>query len=321
MLRRSKEFPMRHPPFQKGSPKSLHSTGRASAFKGLAGVTVLSICLTGAMLTPTVGQGGAPASQGEVAVKLHQKVARSTAWIVSPRGSTGTGWLVDAGNRYLVTARHVVQEGRGIAKTVDVLFAQFNEAGEVITDKGHYEKHKEQLAIKGKVVYESVERDMAVLQLARLPEGVLALPLAARNPLPGQEVHVIGNSSTSFGGLFGYNAGRVRNVFRWVLRSGAIKADVVAHYCPTNQGDSGGPVVNQRGEVVAFISQGTTGGMTPSRVIGTVQALQQGQRLADSPFDVQQVLDHSIAVSEIRTGLDSLAPGSLGTAEPTSVRR
>jgi S1-C subfamily serine protease len=258
---------------------------------------------------PSVGRGITPADdKKEPAVELHQKVARSTAWVKTAQGH-GTGWLVDAGKRYLVTARHVVEKaGRGgdVFETADVLFAAFDAAGDVITDRAYYEKNKGQLTVKGAVVYVDTRRDMAVLKLDRVPAGVPVLPLAARNPRPGQEVHVIGNSSVTHGGLFGYNSGRVRNVFRWDPAGDPIVADVVAHQSPTNHGDSGGPVVNNRGEVVAFISLGTTGGLSSSGAARVFRALQEGKTVEDSVFANEQVLDHSIAVSEIRRGLDAL---------------
>jgi S1-C subfamily serine protease len=272
------------------------TSGRAGATRRairsiVPGVLVASLALgAGAVITGTgrgqVGPGAGAAS--EPAVELHRKVARSTAWVISSRGF-GTGWLVDAGQGYLVTARHVVADGTNVEKQVQVLFAQFDGDGQVITDRSYYDKNKERLSIRATVVYESLRRDMAVLKLERVPAGVPALPLAARAPRPGQAVHLVGNSSVRHGGLFGYCRGAVRNVFRFDPPGNPILAEVVAHHVPTNQGDSGGAVVNNQGEVVAFISQGTTGGMPTG-----------------GWTDNQQVLDHSICVTEIRLGLQAL---------------
>jgi hypothetical protein len=58
----------------------------------------------------------------------------------------------------------------------------------------------------------------------------------------------------------------------------------VAHHAPTNRGDSGGPVVNNDGELVGIVSQGTTGGA----------------------HDREQVTDHSVHVQEIRRALEGM---------------
>jgi hypothetical protein len=83
--------------------------------------------------------------------------------------------------------------------------------------------------------------------------------------------------------------GKVRNVFPWRAKQGAISARVVSHHSPTNKGDSGGPVLNNKGEVVAFISQGTIGEPQPP----------------GSDFHMVQVTDLSIAVEEIVLGLEA----------------
>lgn len=94
-------------------------------------------------------------------------------------------------------------------------------------------------------------------------------------------MHVIGNSTGGRGGLFGYNRGFVRNAFLHG-QQGSFCFFSLCHQSPTNHGDSGGPVANDDGELVATISHGTTGG--------------GGER--------EQVVDYSVHVKEIRAFLD-----------------
>jgi S1-C subfamily serine protease len=223
--------------------------------------------------------------------ELYLKVAPSTAVILHPDGGYGTGFLVDGPNRLLVTARHVVAIPGGVLDHVQVVFAQMKD-GAVVTDTDYYRDNEQQLEIRGKVIYENVRRDMAVIQLDKAPVGVKPLDLADRAVRTAQEVHVIGNSTRRHGGMFSYCYGKVRNTFRWDPPGDPIVAQVVSHSTPTNQGDSGGPVVNGKGEVVAFISQGTIGLPVP-----------QGHA-----FHATQVTDHSICVTEIRKGLDEMKP-------------
>lgn len=220
--------------------------------------------------------------------QLYRKVVPSTAY-VSKTGSPketgyGTGFLIDAKERLLITARHVVENKDGLADACAVVFAQVKD-DEVLTDSEYYRTNWNSLAIRGKIVYDSVRRDMAVVQLEKLPPGIKPLTLADKKARPGQTIHVIGNSTTVLGGMFNYCQGNVRNTFRY-LRTGA---NVLATHAPTNRGDSGGPVVNDLGEVVGFCSLST--GAAP---------VKSDQIAGD------QLVDLSICVSEIRAGLDEM---------------
>ena len=221
--------------------------------------------------------------------ELYQKAAPSCALITRP-GAAGTGWLVDAEHRLMITAGHVVAKEGGFYETVEVVFAQVKD-GAVINDREHYDRNRATLVIKARVVVHDRRRDLAILELETVPAGVQALKLADKSPRPGADVHVIGNSTVNLGALFAYCQGKVRNVFRWDPPTNPIVARVVSHHAPTNHGDSGGPVLNNHGEVVAFISLGTDGVPPPK----------------GEDFHAVQVTDHSIAVEEIRAALSDLA--------------
>src|SRR5205823_4888879 len=140
----------------------------------------------------------------------------------------------------LVTARHVVADGKGgVFNEVDVTFAQIDETGAIINDAARYLQNK--AAVKGKVVYDSARRDMALIQLPNIPNGLKPLVLSKAPARPGQMVHVVGNSTVNEGSLFAYCYGKVRNTFVYDPPGNPIKARVVAHHAPTNHGDSGGP--------------------------------------------------------------------------------
>jgi hypothetical protein len=235
-----------------------------------------------------VGLGLIQAAQVRASEELYRKVAPATAYISTSDGpltaGSGTGFLIDAQERLLITARHVVETKNGVADAVVVVFAQTKD-GEVVTEADYYRANWKQLAVRGKVVYDSVRRDMAVIQVEKLPEGIKPLELAPQKARPGQTIHVVGNSSVVLGGMFNYCRGQVRNTFRYNLTG----ANVLATHAPTNRGDSGGPVVNNLGEVVGFCSLSTG-----------------GARSKKDALDGDQLVDLSICVSEIRTGLQEL---------------
>src|ERR1043166_1259453 len=95
--------------------------------------------------------------------ELYRKVAQATVYVSrndGPQGNgLGTGFLIDANERLVVTARHVVETKNGLADVVLVVFAQSKD-GEVITESEYYRNNWNTLAIRGKIVYESVRRDM-----------------------------------------------------------------------------------------------------------------------------------------------------------------
>jgi hypothetical protein len=242
------------------------------------GVEVLAVALSFALAGP--GQGNED---------LYRKLAPSTAVIYKtgpfPNGF-GSGFLVDAKERLLVTARHVLEKpGGGIVDSATVIFAQTKD-GEIITDVGHYRKKAQTLSIRGKVVYDSVRRDMAVLQLDTVPSGVKPLVLAAKPARPAQTIHVIGNSTETLGGVFNYCQGYVRNVFHWDM----LGARVLATQAPVNKGDSGGPMLNGQGEVVGL-----------AFMTGSMQEKYKLSALYD-----MQVTALGVCVSEIREGLKEL---------------
>lgn len=238
---------------------------------------------------------------------VYKKVAPATAYIYKSEGpqaaGTGSGFLIDAKERLLITARHVVETKNGLADTVAIVFAQVKD-GEVITEADYYRNNWATLAIRGKVVYDSVRRDMAVIQLEKVPPGVAPLTLAQTKARPAQTIHVIGNSSVVLGGMFNYCQGHVRNTFKYVQTG----ANVLATQAPTNRGDSGGPVVNDFGEVVGFCSL-STGGQRNNKT---------------DPLDGDQLVDLSICVSEIRAGLAEMRGQAVASnpsnADPSKTR-
>src|SRR5262245_9378777 len=151
-----------------------------------AGVAVLALALAAA--APTRANP-----------ELYRKATPSTALILRADGGWGTGFLVDAKERLVVTALHVVQTSTGVLDQVEVIFAQ-SRNGKPIREAAYYHQNHQKLALKGKVVYHSARRDMAIIQLDQLPGGLTPLPLAAEPAEPGEQVHVIGNSTRRHGG-------------------------------------------------------------------------------------------------------------------------
>jgi hypothetical protein len=116
----------------------------------------------------------------------------------------------------------------------------------------HYLENVRKLGIRGRVIAIDRKRDLALLELNRLPEGAAAIEMATESVTPGATVHSIGNPGAS-GALWVYSDGKVRAVYKKRFRTGAGEHDfeVVETDSLINSGDSGGPVVNADGQLVA----------------------------------------------------------------------
>ena len=184
-------------------------------------------------------------------VEVYNETLKSTAWVLAKSdGSTssGTGVLVDAERKLLVTNFHVV----GNARAAVIFFPELK-SGKPVVERSSYLKNVKKLGVRGRVLGVDRKRDLALIELDRLPEGVQAIKMADSSAGPGEEVQSIGNSGSTEA-LWVFTSGDVRSVYQKQFRTGAGEHDflVCETQSPINPGDSGGPVVNAKGELVAI---------------------------------------------------------------------
>ena len=193
------------------------------------------------------------------ATEVYRQTLRGDAWIITPAKGKGTGWIVDSKRKLLITNFHVV----GDQESVDVVFPVRRD-GRLVTERSYYTGNLRELqrsgrAVSGRVRRTDAARDLALIEVDALPDDVSELKLAATQPLPGEDVHSIGNRR-DLDELWGYTSGHVRQTFRtaegyfWQGRQLAKGAGMVLVDSPILEGDSGGPLVNGRGEVVGVVS-------------------------------------------------------------------
>jgi tetratricopeptide (TPR) repeat protein len=200
-------------------------------------VTLLAVC---------VGQSPAEGT----AEGVYARTLRGTTLVITPTGS-GSGWVIDLEQRLLITNDHVA----GAHEKVEVIFPAYDKGGRPVAEKDLYRKHARRYVAD--VIDSDGPRDLAVIRLReRPPEGVTAVKVAEREPRPGDRVHSIGNPGAS-DALWVYSAGTVRQVYRkeWRYTTGPARAGrIVETQSAINAGDSGGPVVNDAGELVAVVA-------------------------------------------------------------------
>lgn len=171
----------------------------------------------------------------------------------------GTGFVIDREKRWFLTCRHVV----GDRKSAEVFFPEVVN-GELNTDPDAYLSRRDELRkngrlVKGKVLRTSDELDLALLELDSLPPNTPAVPFADSPLSVGQRVAAVGHRA-DLPTLWNVSDGVVRQVgkladgYDWQGTLLAKDAPAVLLQLSVEQGDSGGPVLNARGELVAVVS-------------------------------------------------------------------
>src|SRR5437764_7523423 len=124
-------------------------------------------------MLPLVYLAMIPAGDPLAGRDVYRQLLPSVAWVQAGREGRGTGWVADVDKKWLVTNHHAV----GNAKTVEVMFPQFSD-GQLVVEREAYQVNARKWKIDGRVVRRSPERDLALIELATLPDSVKALPLA-----------------------------------------------------------------------------------------------------------------------------------------------
>jgi tetratricopeptide (TPR) repeat protein len=196
-----------------------------------------------------------PARAAEAAADLYLRTLQSSAWVIAPQDRrvtlTGTGWLLDVKDRLLITNQHVV----GQDTAVTVMFPLYRD-GRLVAARDEYTRYLRagEHVFRGTVVATDAGRDLALIQLDRLPR-VPAFALAEGGADRGDRVHFLGNPGDG-NRLWVSTAGTVvRAAADLVIEINTglqFKARMLTVQTeePIRPGYSGGPVVNDRGEVV-----------------------------------------------------------------------
>jgi len=183
--------------------------------------------------------------------QVYRDTLQSTVWVLAKTSegtSSGTGVLIDAEKKLIITNYHVVGDARAA-----VIFFPAAKDDQPIVSRKHYLANVSRLGTRGRVLGVDRKRDLALIEVENLPSTAKAIELAPDSIGPGEAVQSIGNPGATEA-LWVFTSGTVRAVYQKQFRTGAGEHDfkVVETQSPINSGDSGGPVVNNQGQLVAI---------------------------------------------------------------------
>ena len=196
---------------------------------------------------------------------MFKKLLPRTTWIMTKNGC-GSGCLISSEKKLVITNNHVIA---GNSEAV-VFFPRYS-LKVLDTNPMDYVRNRD-AAIPAKVVYNNPEKDIAFLELASVPADAKEMFRTQRSPEVGSKVFVLGQSGINFtpneitGTLWRISIGTVRQVYDKEIKYKQlplVKAKITETQTATNKGDSGGPVVNDRGDLVAIVTgaDGTSNGV------------------------------------------------------------
>ena len=223
-------------------------------------------------------------SSKKSAVQIDSSVKPSVVRVTGKVGNVsagGSGFIIDAKRGLAVTNAHVVAGLQAIKAKLD--------------DNGN--------ETSASVVGTDPCDDLAVIQLSSPPTGLKALPLGdSQTVKSGQSITVFGfpASIQTNGSESGQSASVVANT--GTVSAANIQASpggdlprldqAIQHQAPTSPGDSGGPIVDQNGKVIAITTLGSTQGQNSNYSIAINKAksilpqLESGKSINDVGWDI-----------------------------------
>jgi S1-C subfamily serine protease len=161
------------------------------------------------------------------------------------RRTRGTGVVIDTSG-YILTAYHVAKSN----KEITAHFPVYDEEGKVIPDTGKYKDLCENSACE--IIAMDSKRDLALLKFKITPTGLKSIKLARKSAEPAETLIAIGIGS-AWHSILGC-ATKASFLDSDFPDGQKILTRVVETSMSLIPGDSGGPLMNEDGELVGVIS-------------------------------------------------------------------
>ncbi len=201
----------------------------------------------------------------EPSEKLQKQVLKAGIYVFLPKGppptdgkwefEAATGFVIDIDRRLVLTSNHVVEKH----PKMTVFFPQFDD-DKLITERLTYLKQAASGGgISAEVVATNAKADLALLRLPSVPKGAVALSFAKKSAPVNSRVHSMGNPAASTE-LWRFSSWKVQGVSTLRVKTETGLLETLFVYTQPFEklseswgpGASGGPVVNDDGEVVGL---------------------------------------------------------------------
>ena len=179
------------------------------------------------------------------AVNIYKNNARAVVYIGNEKeNGMGTGSIINR-NGEIITNWHVV----GNARKLNIWLMPDDP-----------EKMDEKLLWRepnfvGTVINRNKGKDLALVKVEGLPKNIKIIQFGKTSDVPiGSTVYAIGHPS---GEAWTFSSGMVTQIrpnYTWNYENSSHKANVIQHEVPTNPGNSGGPLLNEKGMMVGVNS-------------------------------------------------------------------
>ncbi len=189
----------------------------------------------------------------------YRRGLRSLTLVRTEDDKRASGCLMDWAHRLVLTTADAV----GKRETVDVVFPAYRN-GQVVSEAAAYRDESRLLKQKGvltrgTVLATDARRNLALLEVGSVPADAEEVRFAAGPATPGDSLHILGNPNR-MDVLWVYTAGSVRQLGRANLgqTTEGPEPAVLVVQAPLTEGEGGGPVLDDRAELVGVVS-GKTG--------------------------------------------------------------
>ena len=192
--------------------------------------------------------------------QIYEKAIRSVVWIRTPSGGQASGVLISRELKLVVTNAHVTDKG----KRIDVYFPVRNRKGILISARNFYLNQNNWEVLRelgyytsGRVIAENFKTDLAIISLDGLPETSRQIEFSTAVGMNKNDpVEVLGNPGAL--DLWRWTAGRFQTTFQKDVGFSdtslqKIKVDLLHIKADIFGGNSGGPVLNNRGQLVGIV--------------------------------------------------------------------
>ncbi len=186
-----------------------------------------------------------PKTRGLISTNIYKNFSDSVVLVYNDKmKGQGSGSIINKELGAVITNWHVIQG----AKVVGI----------VIKHQG--KKPEKSDIYPGTVIGYDAIRDLALVKInGKLPERVKEIPLSKNLPEVGSDVHAIGHPNNfSWTYSKGYIS-QIRNKFNWYYKDTKHTANIIQTQTPISTGNSGGPLIDNDGNLIgvnSFKSQG-----------------------------------------------------------------